>query len=283
MRRKFDLQLFNSFGGPPAGPAPGPAPTPSPSPAPAPSPSPSPSPAGPAPTPTLNPQTPPPAGPGPEGQTRPDGHVIRSVLENAQQQWRQQHQAELGLAEALRQMGRDPAQILQQLQERQRQEQLAQQTGLNPEQVDPRFFQYVGGLEQQLNELQTNFQRQEGMRLLQEAESATSKMAGQYGMDYNGPDPTNPNRTVRDAVRQFALQRDVPIEAAFQMLYFNHILQVQTQQAQGQTLANLQGRGQGVQPPTSAVAGGGPQAPTNWLNVSRQDWANARRQLRGGY
>lgn len=221
-------------------------------------------------------QLPPPTGGVvPSGGDRPDSHQMRSALQSAEQTWRQQNAAALELAAELQKAGRDPNQILQQVRERQRQQQIAQQTGLNPQEVDPRLFNTLGTMQDQVQQLQAQYQRDRGMQLLQQMEAETTTFGQQYGIDYNDPQ-------VQQSVRQYAMQNNMDIKSAFTQVYFQQILDSVRAGGQTATMNALQGRGQNVQPLSSAGAGTAPAGPVDWRTVPREQWEAKLKELQQG-
>lgn len=198
-------------------------------------------------------------------------HVKRSILSSAEQTWTQKNQTALDLEVAIRQMGRDPSQVLQQVREAAQQAQMeAQQQQAQGMGVSPQLLEQMQAMQQQVQSVSQVI----GQQRLEQAEKNLTAFAGQYGVNYDDPQ-------TQMEIRQFALTNNVNLDFAFKSLYFDRINQVTAQQAAGQQLAAMQGRA--PQPFSSAVPGSTQQGPVDYLSMSDSDFAKVEAQMKSQY
>lgn len=175
------------------------------------------------------------------------------------------------LENAIRALGHDPANVIQQLRARQQELQVeAQRQAAQGMGVSPQLLQQMQEMGNQIQSVQRTI----GEQRLREAETSLTTFAAQFGVDYNKPE-------VRMEIRQFALDNNVTLDTAFKSIYFDRIMTVNAQQATGQQLAALQGRA--PQPVSTATPGSSNPSTVDYLNMSDKDFEAAAKQMRSQY
>lgn len=204
-----------------------------------------------------------------------DDYYMRSVIQSAEQTAMQRFQQEnaevLEMAKLMQQAGFTPQAVVSELrgylQQAQAQAQAQQAQGMG---VSPQTAQLIQTLQSEIKELKDGFQKETGTRKFQEAESNTTNFLKGYGIEYTGEN--------RLKVLQYAKDHNIGIEQAAKLAMFDNILQVNTQQAQGQALLALQGRG--PQPVSSMVPGSSQQAPLDFRTMDNKTFKEHQQRMR---